>query len=326
VSTRATLCLADLASGARKVTPPVWTRAGLHGVSQKVLAGIARGTKVANRGLMNTLRGIRATCLGAVLFCACSSQTHESDSGGSGGQRPDRATGGSGDQKPAASAGQGATVGQPDASAGQGASGGQPDASAGEGGAGGGGQNAGGSDPTVDPPNPGSIPNVPSVVDTGTSVSVSEPPGLDTLSQEIDTARQTTPDELRASHAPEFETDLGYDPLTAANLDQILTGLRVQSAAAAKEALAKTGFALPTHAQTSSFALGYSQIYAADLPVFVSADMVLEAVYRSHDKILQLLEKQTLKPNLQTLLSSLRASLFENAGSLEPDVASDLNL
>ncbi|HEY6081382.1 MAG TPA: DUF3160 domain-containing protein [Polyangiaceae bacterium] len=153
---------------------------------------------------------------------------------------------------------------------------------------------------------------------------VSAPAALTALTDEVSKARLATPDELRAKHAVEFDAALGYDPLTASNLDSILTGLGFQAPAAAKVELAKTGFVTGGH-DVPSFAAGYSGIYAADLPVFVSADMVLEAIYRSHDKILQSLETKTLRPRLQKLLTTIRASLASSADTLESDVASDLN-
>jgi hypothetical protein len=148
---------------------------------------------------------------------------------------------------------------------------------------------------------------------------------LAVLTQKVDAARQATPDELRASHAVEFAAELGYEPMKAANLEQIFTGLNVPPSDTARERLAKDGFAVLGSSHAPSFALGYTQIYAADLPVFVSTDMVLEAIYRSHDKILQALEQKTLQPRLAGFLTGLRTSLIEHADELDPEVASDLN-
>jgi hypothetical protein len=173
-------------------------------------------------------------------------------------------------------------------------------------------------------PNPSAVPSVPSVPDPGTQVAVSLPEAVGELSEQLAQVRQVTPDELRASHAVEFTSELGYDPLTAPDLDAMLTALGVQAVAETKARLAQTGFAIGGRG-TSSFASGYAEIYSADLPVFISADMVLEAVYRSHDKILQSLEQQTLRPRLQRLLKSIRQALIDSAGELEPEVASDLN-
>lgn len=173
-------------------------------------------------------------------------------------------------------------------------------------------------------PDPSAIPSVPSEPDPGAQVVVSPPDGVGELTEQLARARRVTVDELRASHAVEFASELGYDPLTAPALDAMLTALGVQNVAETKARLAQTGFAIGGRG-TSSFASGYAEIYAADLPVFISADMVLEAVYRSHDKILQSLEQRTLQPRLQKLLKSMRQSLIDSADELEPQVASDLN-
>jgi len=174
-------------------------------------------------------------------------------------------------------------------------------------------------------PDPSAIPDVPSVVDQGTKVAVTPPEGVGVLTQQLAEARQSSPDELRASHAVEFQASLGYEPLTAPNLDKILTELPMGSSEAVRAKLSETGFAIQAKTSVASFAGGYAEIYAADLPVFVSSDMVLEALYRSHDKILQSLEKDSLQPRLQKLLKSVRGSLVARASALEPDVASDLN-
>ncbi|HEX2869662.1 MAG TPA: DUF3160 domain-containing protein [Polyangiaceae bacterium] len=174
-------------------------------------------------------------------------------------------------------------------------------------------------------PNPSAIPSVPSKLDPGVTVAVAAPAAAIALNDDVDAARQLSPDELRTAHAVEFASELGYDPLKAANLDAIFKGLGFSSADATRAQLAKAGFALENEGRYPSFVSGYSDIYAADLPVFVSTDMVLEAIYRSHDKILQTLEQQKLQPRLEHLLTSLRAALIERASSLEPEVASDLN-
>jgi hypothetical protein len=162
-------------------------------------------------------------------------------------------------------------------------------------------------------------------VNPGTKVVVAVPAGVGVLTQRLAEARQASADELRTSHPVEFQASLGYDPLTAPNLEKILTALPMGPTEAVRAKLSQTGFALQAETNVASFARGYAEIYAADLPVFVSADMVLEAVYRSHDKILQSLETQSLRPRLQHLLTSVRSSLAARAATLEPEVASDLN-
>ena len=48
------------------------------------------------------------------------------------------------------------------------------------------------------------------------------PAEVEALTEQLALARQVSPDSLRASHAATFETELGYDPLTATNLELVL--------------------------------------------------------------------------------------------------------
>ena len=73
-----------------------------------------------------------------------------------------------------------------------------------------------------------------------------------------------------------------------------------------------------------SFAYGYKTIYSQDLPVYVSADSILEAVHRSFDQLLALSESAVLIAELSTLLDGMRANL--KAGSFEPTLAADLDV
>lgn len=173
-------------------------------------------------------------------------------------------------------------------------------------------------------PDPGAVAHVPGRADQGAAVMVDAPLELSALHQEAEAAKETTSQELRASHLVEFEDDLGYDPLAATNLGQIVTELPFD-AKAFEARLSTLGFAIEGNSGASSFVSGYSRIYAADLPVFISSDMVLEAMYRSHDKILQLLEEVSLRPRLERLLLALRSSLGAKQDTLSPETASDLN-
>ncbi len=177
----------------------------------------------------------------------------------------------------------------------------------------------------ADPPDPGAIEDVPGGLDPGADVALAQPEGVGALTQQLEAAWQVTPSELRASHAVEFAAELDYDPLAAPKLEDILSTLPDASRVATREQIGRLGFAIEARGQYASFAAGYAEIYAQDLPVFISADMVLEAIYRSHDKILQALEKQSLQPRLARLLGSIRSSLLSGAGTLSPEAASDVN-
>lgn len=169
---------------------------------------------------------------------------------------------------------------------------------------------------------PGAVPNVPSKLEPGTEVNVSPPEAFEPLTAELQVVRAMSGAELRKSHATDFEADLGYDSLTAAGLDSLLA--LFQNANGAREAVEQQGFAIAGDGGYPSFADGYAELYMRDVPVFISSDMVLEATYRSHDKILQALEQQSLKPRLEHFLDALRGALG-HSDELSPEAASDLN-
>ena len=119
---------------------------------------------------------------------------------------------------------------------------------------------------------------------------------------------------------------LGYDPLTAANLD-LIAGSTVGLSAPEQQVLGKNGFVVSDRLRFPGFTYGYASIYAADLPLFISADSILYAVHRSYDAILKALETASLRPTLAALLQGMRANLAANAlAGLGPDVAPDIDL
>ncbi len=90
--------------------------------------------------------------------------------------------------------------------------------------------------------------------------------------------------------------------------------------------LASNGFAISTSKRYPSFTYGYQSIYAADLPVYISADSILHAVHRGYDSALADIETEQLSPELSTLLTSMRGALASQAASLPGDVSADLDL
>ena len=77
-----------------------------------------------------------------------------------------------------------------------------------------------------------------------------------------------------------FTTALGYDPLAATNLSLIQASpLALNDGERA--VLATNGFVISDRQRFPGFSYGYGSIYAEDLPLFVSADSILNAVHRS---------------------------------------------
>jgi len=145
---------------------------------------------------------------------------------------------------------------------------------------------------------------------------------LQPLLAQLDTAREETAETLLAEHAVAFDSELGHDPRTALGLPEIqLSPLALN--AAELELLGQRGFVILRRKQYPSFPYGYFDIYGADLPVYVSADMVLEAVHRSYDEILEAVERAALVPRLSRLLAGMRGRLGAGQPGLGATAAAD---
>jgi hypothetical protein len=120
---------------------------------------------------------------------------------------------------------------------------------------------------------------------------------------------------LAAAHAVPFASARSYDLTQVAGLDLIQkSALKLADPDLAR--LASTGFAISTTQQMPSFLYGYASIYAQDLPLYVSADSILNSIHESYDEILKQLEKQTLSPDLQELLSGMLSKLKTTSDSV----------
>jgi hypothetical protein len=120
--------------------------------------------------------------------------------------------------------------------------------------------------------------------------------------------KSMTADELMAKHAVPFRAQLGYDPRAALNLN-LVQGSALKLNDAELAGLTKNGFVISKQRGFPHFAYAYQTIYMQDLPVFVSADSILQAVHQSYDDILKAIEIEALIPELTALLGSMRGSL-----------------
>jgi hypothetical protein len=123
-----------------------------------------------------------------------------------------------------------------------------------------------------------------------------------------------------------FTTTLGYDPSAAANLPLIQSS-QLALNAAENQILTQNGFVISDRLRYPGFVYGYDTIYSQDLPLFVSADSILNAVHRSYDDLLKGLEVGSLADLLSALLQGMRSNLAGGAiAALGPDVARDIDL
>ncbi len=175
--------------------------------------------------------------------------------------------------------------------------------------------------------NPGgsTIPDDETPTEPGNDVAVEPSAGaqqaFDSLSAALKSTADTSVDALLSKHAVEFRA-LEYSPSEAAHLDLIQASSMALSDAE-MSVLEDNGFVISPRQAFPSFAYGYVSIYAEDLPLYVSADSILNAVHRSYDDVLKLIETNFLIDELDALLGELRAAVAD--GDLEQSTRQDLD-
>lgn len=149
-------------------------------------------------------------------------------------------------------------------------------------------------------------------LDPGQPVTVTRPADREAeraaLQSSLASAENLDAAGLLAAHAVPFAPSLGYDPMTALNLP-LVQGSNLKLEQGELAVLGREGFVLSRAKVYPGFTYGYNAIYAADLPVFVSADSIMHAVHRSYDDILKALESSILTADLRAMLMGMRAGL-----------------
>ncbi|HEY6558496.1 MAG TPA: DUF3160 domain-containing protein [Polyangiaceae bacterium] len=134
------------------------------------------------------------------------------------------------------------------------------------------------------------------------------------LRAELDGLKSLNAEGFASRYPVTFAPSLGYDPLAAQRLDLVQASSLALNGPE-QSALAQNGFVISERRRFPSFVYGYSTIYMADLPLYVSADSILYAVHESYDAILATLELAALSPTLNRLLDSMRGALAAGAGT-----------
>ena len=93
-----------------------------------------------------------------------------------------------------------------------------------------------------------------------------------------------------------------------------------------KERLFAHGMVSLSRLSFSSYAYALHEIYQSQLPLYVSVDALLHAVYASNDKLIEDLEKQLLLPRLTQTIQRLRSGLPSQQSRYSPEAAQDLDL
>ena len=131
---------------------------------------------------------------------------------------------------------------------------------------------------------------------------------LDEVYEQLDELQGADRKGLQSLYPVELSQGVDYNPLDAEFLD------RIQDSALAMndeelDVFRQNGFAISKRQQFATVFMGYASIYSEDLPVYISADAILDAVHRSYDAILMAIEEGELIDELDSLLSDLDSAL-----------------
>jgi hypothetical protein len=95
---------------------------------------------------------------------------------------------------------------------------------------------------------------------------------------------------------------------------------------AEKAKLAENGFVVLPRTAQSSYGWAMHEVHQSELPVFVSMDALLFAIFSSNDKLIADLETRSLRPKLDAALSAMHCHLAARHQSYPRDVATDVDL
>jgi hypothetical protein len=130
---------------------------------------------------------------------------------------------------------------------------------------------------------------------------------------------------IRDKYVPRFRSRLSYDPNAAEFMD------RIQASALAlsdgeRSALGQNGFVISARREFPTFLRGLVEIYSQHLPLYVTADALLDSMHSSYQIILDLFERRLIIPELGTLLSGMLSRLPAANASAESVADMDLYL
>jgi len=148
----------------------------------------------------------------------------------------------------------------------------------------------------------------------GVKLTALQDPAAAALQAPLSAAAQLTTDTLLSKHALSHVKDLGYDPSTALGLDTIQAS-KLALDDEEQQLLRQNGFVVSGRRSFPSMLTVYAELYAADLPLYVSADSVLNAVHLSYDSILADIETAHLIGSLERLVDGMRQKLPQHASS-----------
>lgn len=86
------------------------------------------------------------------------------------------------------------------------------------------------------------------------------------------------------------------------------------------------GFVVPERLRFDSYAVALHEVYQSQLPLYVSTDAILHAVYAVNDALVADIERAVLLPRLGRVVAALRSALPQAAAGYPDEVAADLAL
>jgi hypothetical protein len=148
----------------------------------------------------------------------------------------------------------------------------------------------------------------------GSAIDVHIPPPIGDeearrrILDKVGAANGLTTEQLGSLYPATFVNTIGYDPELAVGMDRIqASSLRLDQVEI--DMLKRNGFVVTDRNHFPTFTYGYRTIYADHLPLYVSADSILEAVHRSYDEILTSIETYSLAPTMRSLLDGMHAAV-----------------
>jgi hypothetical protein len=145
------------------------------------------------------------------------------------------------------------------------------------------------------------------------------------LRSQVESSSKLDADGVRAAYPSRFVSGLSYDPTKAEFLDRI-QGSALALTDGELAALGKNGFMISQRREFPTFLRGLAEIYASHLPLYITADTLLEAVHSSYDQILRSVESTMLVPELRSLLTGMRKRLPNSHARSETRADADLYL
>lgn len=140
-----------------------------------------------------------------------------------------------------------------------------------------------------------------------TELSSKDQSDIEELAPEIADLDGLSAVDFAARYSVKFADGPTYDPTTALSMDT-LQGSSLALDERELAALSREGFVISELERFPNFVYGYEQLYAEDLPLYVSADSILYAVHESYDTMLKQIELSALIPALERLIESMRSS------------------